>query len=207
MRLQETELAPETLRMVLEVLAGDPSSGDIWHGGSLLYLCSNRAEFARQMPLFDKWGLRPAGLAGPRENPVAMAPFLAASTDLAPGAGAGRQASLEAGGSGVVVPTPHGVPEASSSGACEARPEAVVDGGTQPAAPEVGAPKASAGHQEVVPDRSSQLGALRLAAWVLLHPRLTLVRTSSAWVGSAWTSPPSVRGRSLRVAVGTPSDR
>ena len=55
--------------------------------------------------------------------------------------------------------TLHGVLEASSSGACEARPEVVVDGWTQPTAPQDEAPKASAGHQEVVPDCSSQLGA------------------------------------------------
>ena len=55
--------------------------------------------------------------------------------------------------------TPHGVPEAPSFGAREARPEVVVDGGTQPAAPKAGAPKALAGHQEVVLDLSSQLSA------------------------------------------------
>ena len=110
------------------------------------------------MPLFDEWGLHPAGLVGPRENLVAVAPFLATSIDLTQGAGAERQASLEAGGSGVTVLMPHGTPEASSSGACEACPKVLVDGGTQPAAPEAGAPKAWEGHQEVMPDRSSQLG-------------------------------------------------
>ena len=130
MRLQETELAPETLKKVLNVLTGDHSPGDIRHGGILLYLCSGGAEFARQMPHFDEWGLRPASLVGPRENPVVVAPFPVSNTDLAPGASAGRQASLEAGGSGVEVLTSYRAPEASSSGACEARPEAVVDGGT-----------------------------------------------------------------------------
>ena len=127
MRLQDTEMAPEMLNKVLEVLTGDPSPGDIRHGGSLLYLCSGGAEFARQMPHFDEWGLRPANLVGPRENPVTVAPLPVANADLAPGAGAGRQASLEAGSSGVVVLTSHEAPEASSSGAYEARHEAVVD--------------------------------------------------------------------------------
>ena len=40
MRLQETELAPEMLKKVMEVFAGDPAPGDIQHGGNLLYLCS-----------------------------------------------------------------------------------------------------------------------------------------------------------------------
>ena len=111
------------------------------------------------MPLLNEWGLHPAGLAGPHENPVVVAPFPVASTDIALGAGAGRQASLEAGGSGIAVQTPHGAPEASSPGACEARPQAIVDGGTQLVAPEAGASEASAGHREVVPYCSSQLGA------------------------------------------------
>ena len=52
-----------------------------------------------------------------------------------------------------------GPPEASSSGACEARPGAVVHEGAQPAAAEAEAPEASASHEGAVPDRSSQLGA------------------------------------------------
>ena len=106
------ELAPETLKKVLDVLAGDPSPGDIRHRDNLLYLYSGGAEFARQMPHFDEWGLRPAGLVGPRQNPVIVAPFPVANTDLAPGVGAGRQASLEARGSGIVVLTSHGDPKA-----------------------------------------------------------------------------------------------
>ena len=143
---------------VLEVLTGNPSSGDIRPGGSLLYLCSGGAEFTRQMPHFDEWGLHPVGLVGPCENPIAVAPFLVANTDLFSGGGAGRQASLEAGGSGVEMPMSHGSPKATSSGACIARPKVVVDEGAQPVAPEAGAPGSSAGYQEAVPDHSSQLG-------------------------------------------------
>ena len=46
MRLKETELEPEALMTVLEVLTGNPSPGDMPQGGCLLYLCSNRVEFA-----------------------------------------------------------------------------------------------------------------------------------------------------------------
>ena len=57
MRLQEEDLTPEVLRKVLLVLTGDPSPGSIRHGGALLYLCSNRGDFVKQMPGFDEWGL------------------------------------------------------------------------------------------------------------------------------------------------------
>ena len=124
-----------------------------------MYLCPNRVELAGQMPSFDEWVLRPIGLVGPHENPVVAAPLLAASIELAPRVGAGRQASLEAGGAGVDVPTPLGVPEPSSSGTREARPEAVVEGEMQPAAPEAGAPEALASQHKVEPDCSSRLGA------------------------------------------------
>ena len=82
-------MAPEMLRKVLRVLTGDPSPRSVQHGGALLYLFSNRVEFVRQMPRFDEWGLRPAGLEGPRENPVFVAPLPTASMALAPEAGAG----------------------------------------------------------------------------------------------------------------------
>ena len=39
MRLQETDLAPEALTVVLEVLIENPSPGDMPQEGSLLYLC------------------------------------------------------------------------------------------------------------------------------------------------------------------------
>ena len=76
--------------MVLEVLAGVPLPDDMPGKSCLLYRCSNKEEFAEHMPSFDEWGLRPVGLAGPRENPVAVAPLLAASTELAPRVVAGR---------------------------------------------------------------------------------------------------------------------
>ena len=96
MRLQESGLSPEAQRTMLEVLTGNPSPDDLSQGGCLLYLCPNKVEFVGQMPSFDEWGLRPVSLVGPHENPVVVAPLLAASTDLAPRVDIGRQASLEA---------------------------------------------------------------------------------------------------------------
>ena len=72
MRLQEEDLAPGVLRKVLMILTGDPSPGSLRQGGALLYLCSGRADFVKQMPSFDEWELRPAGLRGPRENPCVV---------------------------------------------------------------------------------------------------------------------------------------
>ena len=62
MRLQESGLPPEARRTVLEVLTGDPSPADMPQDGCLLYCCSNRVEFAGQMPPFDEMGLLPVGL-------------------------------------------------------------------------------------------------------------------------------------------------
>ena len=75
MRLQRPSLAAGTLSMVLKLLTGDPEPTDLPGGGYLLYLCSNKAAFAGQMPLFDEWGLLPEDLEGPRENPSSWLPF------------------------------------------------------------------------------------------------------------------------------------
>ena len=72
MRLQEEDLTPEVLRTALLTLTGDPNPGNIQQGGALLYLCQSGGNFVRQMPIFDEWGPRPAGLQGPRENPVVV---------------------------------------------------------------------------------------------------------------------------------------
>ena len=92
MRLQEEGLPLEAQRKVLEVLTGDPSPADMPLEGCLLYCCSNRVEFAGQMPPFDQWGLRPVGLEGPRENPFTVVPLLAAGAQLSPSVDAGGQA-------------------------------------------------------------------------------------------------------------------
>lgn len=90
MQLQEEDLAPEVLWTVLRVLTGDPSPGSLRHDGALLYLCSGRADFVRQMPSFDEWGLRPAGLTGPRENLVVVVALLVAHNGPSSGDGAER---------------------------------------------------------------------------------------------------------------------
>ena len=115
-------------------------------GGTLLYLCRNRDDFVRQMPHFDEWGLRPANLVGPHENPVAVVLPPATRVNLASGVVAGRQGLAGAEGPDVEVLMLHGAPEASSSGADGTPREVVADKGTRPAAPEAEAPEASAGH-------------------------------------------------------------
>ena len=64
---------PEVLRTMLLILTGDPNPGSIQQGGALLYLYQKRSDFVNQMPIFDEWGLRPAGLQRPCENPVVVA--------------------------------------------------------------------------------------------------------------------------------------
>ena len=47
-----------------------------------MYCCSNRVEFAGQMPPFDEWGLRPVGLEGPHEiSRRATSSYLGPSVD------------------------------------------------------------------------------------------------------------------------------
>nr|XP_020179623.1 BRD4-interacting chromatin-remodeling complex-associated protein-like [Aegilops tauschii subsp. strangulata] len=127
--------------------------------GCLMYCCSNRVEFAGQMPPFDEWGLRPVGLVGPRENPVTVVPLLAAVAELAPRVDAGGQAPLEARGAGAEVSTPPEAPEASSSGSRDSRPWVAVEGVMRSIAPGVEAPEASAGHRGAEADGSPHLGA------------------------------------------------
>src|SRR5215216_1459123 len=68
MRLHVPTLPPDTLCTVLELLTVNPAPAMLPEEGCLLYCCSNKEEFVRQMPLFNEWGLRPVGLEGPREN-------------------------------------------------------------------------------------------------------------------------------------------
>ena len=101
MWLQEEDLTPEVLRKVLMILTRDPSPGSLRQGGALLYLCSSRDDFVKQMPSFDEWGLRPAGLMGPRENPVAVVSFPVARGGPSSSGGAGRQGAPGAEGASV----------------------------------------------------------------------------------------------------------
>ena len=141
MRIQETELAPKTLKKVLEVLTGDPSPGDIRHEGSLLYLCSGGAEFARQMRHFDEWGLHPAGLRGPRENPVMVTALPVAHCGPSSSGGVGRHGPPEAEGAPAGVTTPAGTPEGAAP---EARTATAGGAEPLPTMPVVEAPRAPA---------------------------------------------------------------
>ena len=156
MRLQEEDLAPEVLRKVLVVLTGDPSLGSLRHGAVLLYLCSGRADFVKQMPSFDEWGLHPAGLTGPRENPVVVVALLVAHDGPASGDGAGGRGSLGDEGSAVEMLTPRRALEAASPKAC---PGAAAGVELRPAAPEVEAPEAPAVPHEAAPGGVSQADA------------------------------------------------
>ena len=112
---------------MLLVLTGDPSPDSIRHGGALLYLCSNRGDFVKQMPGFDEWGLRPAGLRGPRENPVMVTALLVAHGGPSSSGGAGRHGLPKAEGAPARVTTPGGTPEGAA-------PEALTAaaGGAEP---------------------------------------------------------------------------
>ena len=120
-------MTPKAPRKVLLVLTGDPSPGSIRHGGALLYLCSNRGDFVKQMPGFDEWGLRPAGLRGPRENPVMVTVLPVAHGGPSSSGGAGRHGPSEAEGAPVGVMLPSGTPEGAAP---EARTAAA--GGVEP---------------------------------------------------------------------------
>ena len=121
-----------------------------------MYLCPNRVEFTGQMPSFNECGLRPVSLVGPRENPVVVAPILAASAELAPRVDVGGQAPLEARGVGAEASTPLEAPEVPSPGAHDSCPGVTAEGATQSAAPKATASEASAGHHEAVPEGSPQ---------------------------------------------------
>ena len=154
MRFQEEGLPLKTRETVLTVLTGAPLSDDMPRKSCLLYRCENKVKFAESMPSFDEWGLRPIGLVGPRENPIDVVPFLAAGGELAPGEGAGGRAPTEAGGPSAEEHVPRGDPGASSSGACDPSPGALVIEATQHAVPEVKALEASGGRGETAPDCS-----------------------------------------------------
>ena len=102
----------------------------------------------RQMPYFDEWGLRPAGLMGPRENPVAVIALPVAPSGSISGDGAGRREPPGAEGADVEMLTPRGAPKVASP---EARPGAVVGEELRPTAPEAGAFEALVVPHEAAP--------------------------------------------------------
>ena len=129
MRIQEEDLAPEVLKTALLTLAGDPNPGSVRQGGALLYLCQSRGDFVKQMPVFDEWGPRPAGLQGPRENPMVVTALPVGQDDSSNG-GAGRQEAPEAEGAPGAMIAPSEAHEEAALGARAAKAE----GGEQPPA-------------------------------------------------------------------------
>ena len=54
------------MHAMLMLLMGDQAPATLPEDGYLLWHCSNKEDFVKQMPLFDEWGLHPGGLEGPR---------------------------------------------------------------------------------------------------------------------------------------------
>ena len=79
----------------------------------------------RQMPSFNEWGLHPAGLVGPRENPVRVAALPVARGGPSSSGGAGRQGPPGAEGAAVGITAPRGTPEVAAPEAGPAVTEGV----------------------------------------------------------------------------------
>nr|XP_020147867.1 translation initiation factor IF-2-like [Aegilops tauschii subsp. strangulata] len=126
--------------------------------GCLLYCCLSKVDFARQMPPFDEWGLRPAGLEGPRENPVSMAPLPATGAATSLEVGAGGRPSSATGDAAAEASAPLGAPGGPTHGSLESRPDEAAEGASQPDAPEATAPDAPAGRREAEGKVSTQYG-------------------------------------------------
>ena len=122
------------------IMTGDPSPGSLRQGGALLYLCSGRADFVKQVPNFDEWGLRPAGLTGPRENPVALVALPVARGGPS-SSGVGRQGPPGAEGAAVGITAPRGTTKVAAP---EAGPAATKGVELHPTASVVEAPEAPA---------------------------------------------------------------
>ena len=157
MRLQEEDLAPEVLKTALLTLAGDPNPGSVRQGGALLYLCQSRVDFVKQMPAFDEWRLRPAGLQGSRENPVVVTALPVGQGDSSSSGGAGRYEAPEVEGAPGVVMAPGEAHEEVVIGARTT--EAEVDK-QLPSAPATGAPEAPAASLREAIGSAHQAGAL-----------------------------------------------
>ena len=108
------------------------------------------------MPSFDEWGLRPAGLTGPRENPVVVVALLVAQSGSVSGDGAGRREPLGAEGADVEMLTPRGAPKAASP---KARSGAVAGEELRLVAPEARASEAPADPCEAAPGGVPQAGS------------------------------------------------
>ena len=124
----------------------------------MLYLCQIRGDFVKQMPVFDEWGPRPAGLQGPRENPVTVTALPVGQGDSSSSGGAGRHEAPEAEGDPGVVTAPGEAHEEAALGARAAEAEGGMQLPSAPAAETPEAPVASLGeatgsaHQAGAPD-------------------------------------------------------
>ena len=95
----------------------------------------------KQMPVFDEWGPRPAGLQGPRDNPVMVTALPVGQGDSSSGGGAGRREAPKAEGAPGGVTAQGDAHEGAALGACAAEAE----GGKQlPSTPAIEAPEAPA---------------------------------------------------------------
>ena len=93
------------------------------------------------MPGFDEWGLRPASLTGPRENPVMVTSLLVTHGGPSSSGRAGRHGPPEAEGAPTGVTMPGGTPEGAAP---EARTAATGGVGPLPTMSVVEAPGAPA---------------------------------------------------------------
>ena len=110
-----------------------------------------------QIPIFDEWGARPAGLQGPRDNPVMVTALPVGQGDSSSSGGAGRHEAPEAEGApgGVTVPG-----DAHEGVALGARATEAEDGKQLPSAPATGAPEAPAASLGEAIGNAHQAGAL-----------------------------------------------
>ena len=108
------------------------------------------------MPLFDEWGLRPAGLEGSHENPVLVVPMPAAATARTSEVDAGWHVlrdTDEAAAEGAALDK---APEVAAPEARVSRPEEATRRLTQLDATEAGAPEARASSRKAEAEGSMQ---------------------------------------------------
>ena len=109
-----------------------------------------------QMPGFDEWGLRPAGLMGPSENPVVVTALPVGQGGSSSSGGAGRHEAPEAEGAPGGVTAPGDAHEGAALGAHAVEAE----GGQQlPPAPAAEAPEAPAASLGEATGSAHQAGA------------------------------------------------
>ena len=111
-----------------------------------------------QMPVFDEWGPRPAGLQGPRENPVVVTSLAVGQGGSSSSGGAGRHEAPEAEGAPGGVTASSDAHEGATLGARAAEAEGDKQLPSAPTTEATEAPAASLGeaiggaHQAGAPD-------------------------------------------------------